>query len=541
MKKIYFSNNVLVEKICNKFFKQELQANYFKRFYKKLNHPTPTKGNILIYAGIGSMYLSPIEILMYHLLRAKGYQVDYYIYDENIPINEVITKEQYYSEGKKSFWERTMSHARNMLDNANVNYQYITTNDEVSQILKTLQKASLSDILSFEHEGINFGHIVEGVMYRFYKSLSFDDDAHEIALKFMQTSLTNYFQFKSLYESNKYQYSFFSHGIYCTWQPITEYCELNNIDYICYDRAKTLGHCNFNLNCPSPVWEISHAWERLKDSPLNNEEEDKVTQYLNERILQKGDVYAYNFSDKADNINQLRGRLGIKEQAKVITLFTNLIWDAANVSRDIAFESPLDCIIQTIKKYKNDDLVHILIRTHPAEKVLGTKERYAELVLEAFDGILPPNVSVISPEDDINSFDVLSLSDIGVVHTSTVGLEMAIENKPVILISETHYRSKGFTYDAQSRIHYFQLLDQLILDSNPFPSQQVLARKYFYLMMFKYQHQMPIIFTKKNVFNGYSYESFEQLRKDKNAVINNIINRISSENSFDDFIFNNSH
>jgi hypothetical protein len=61
---------------------------------------------------------------------------------------------------------------------------------------------------------------------------------------------------------------------------------------------------------------------------------------------------------------------------------------------------------------------------------------------------LPANISIIEPEDNINFFSVLELSDIGVGYTSTVGLEMAIEGKPVILISETHYRDKVFTHDT---------------------------------------------------------------------------------------------
>ena len=157
----------------------------------------------------------------------------------------------------------------------------------------------------------------------------------------------------------------------------------------------------------------------------------------------------------------MREKLGINDNAIVVTVFTNLIWDAANVSRDIAFESPLDCIRQLIEKYENDERYHVLVRCHPAEKVLGTHERYGELVRETFKNNLPKNASIIEPEMDINSFDILDMSDIGVVHTSTVGLEMAIEGKPVLLISETHYRNKGFTYDVTSSEDFFNTIESL--------------------------------------------------------------------------------
>lgn len=533
MKQINPFSNELAIKVYRKLFKPEFK--YYSSFFKSIESTTTKKGKILMYVGIGDMFLSPVEMAMYHLLKSKGYEVDYLIYDETIPINEVITEERVKTQGKDFFWKKSINRSVKNLTSAKVQYSNININPDIANIIVDLN--DVDSIFKFHYDGVDFGDIVKGVMFRYYKSLKFGYDSFEVAKKFLITSLTNYFKVRELNELNNYEYMFFSHGIYCTWQPVVSYCKKNNIPFVCYDRAKSKGECNFNLNVPSPVWDISAAWERLKNYNLNAEELNKVGNYLKERELQKGDVYSYNFSEKESDIAALKEKLNIASNATVITVFTNLIWDAANVSRDIAFSSPIDCIKKTIDYYIDKKEVHIIIRSHPAEKVLGTKERYGELVRGLFENGLPANVTIIEPEQNINSFSVLDLSDIGIVHTSTVGLEMAIEGKPVILISETHYRDKGFTYDALSESDYFSKLDNLIATKELMPNQIELAKKYFYLMMFEYQQKMPMTFTDKGVFNGYGYKNFEELRNDSNSPINRIIDRISSKSPFEDFVF----
>jgi hypothetical protein len=522
----------ILQKVYNKYFYS--LPKYYKDFYKNANHPASTTKKILLYAAIGDMYLSPLETLMYHLLRSKGVEVHYLVYDETIPLIELTTKKVINNGGKAAFMSKLVKKTKANLTAAKVDFKFIEVSPKIDLILQELN--NLEDVLNYKYEDVDFGEIVKGVMFRYYSSLSFGTDVLEIAKNFLKTSLTNYFQVKELNEKNNYDYVMFSHGIYCTWQPVLNYCTNNNLDFVCYDRAKIKNTCNFNLNIASPIWDITTAWNRLVDYKLNEAELQKVDAYLKERELQKGDVYAYNFSEKEKDISKLREKYNIKPKAKIITFFTNLIWDAANVSRDIAFDSPLECIQKTIEKYKDNEDIHLLFRSHPAEMILGSNERYGSLIRDMYKD-LPSNISVIEPEDNINSFSVLELSDIGVVHTSTVGLEMAIEGKPVILISETHYRDKGFTYDATSEGNFFETLHKLLNEPEPLQNQVELAKKYFYLMMFEYQHHVPMTLASNKTFNGYGVKDFNEIQQNKNAKINQIIERMMSGEKFQDFIF----
>ena len=526
----------MIKKIKNKI-NTILLKNKVKKQFKLLffNYKTEKSKNktIIIFAGIGNMYISPFEILLYHLLRKKGYKVKYLIYSKEIKANEVITKSVNDLIGKDKFWNRSVNKAIKLLNISNVEFEFIEYHDDIIAKIGLNLPKDIKTLLTFTFDGINFGKIVEGCLFRYYKSLTFGSDVYNVALNNLKVSLSNYVYIKSIHKKEQFDSVLMSHGIYTTWGPVVEFCRMNKIDFVCYDRAKTKNHININVNQSSPNWDFSDAWNRYENRDLSIDENLKVNNYLKERELQKGDVYSYNFSEKESNIDTLKNRLNIRLDKKIITIFTNLIWDAANVSRDIAFKNPLECIIKTILYYQENDSVQIVIRSHPAEKVLGTKERYGDLILAHFNNKLPNNVTIIQPEDNINSFSVIEMSDIGIVNTSTVGLEFAIEAKPILLISETNYRNKGFTFDIKDETDYFQTLDSQLKNIYLKEDQVVLAKKYFFIMMFLYQKKIPVHYV-NGVFNGYQFDSLDSILNDPS--IKNIINTINNIDSKSDFI-----
>ena len=165
--------------------------------------------------------------------------MDYCIYDNEIPANEVITKDAIKKNGKNKFWNRSVNNAKRFLKHSRVDYEFIGYSNEVDILLND-SKGSLEKILNLEFDGIKFGKIVESVLFRFYKSFTFDKDVLIVAEKFMYTALTNYFHFKSKLSQKKYKYVLFSHGIYCTWGPISKYCE--SIKYLKFTKNKFINN-----------------------------------------------------------------------------------------------------------------------------------------------------------------------------------------------------------------------------------------------------------------------------------------------------------
>lgn len=476
-----------------------------RKFFSALPEFTPTRGRVLQYVGISSMFLTPTEILFYHLLRHQGFEVDYLVYDETVPIFETITKK---TTDPATAPHRNWQAGKAKLKAGQVSYENIPIAAQAWNIASELD--GIDSILDFVYEEIDFGDIVGGTLYRYYQSSNFGEDVESISQKMLVTALSNYLCVKHLYQKHRYEFLAFSHGINITWQPVAKFCQRENIPFVCYDRAKVKEHGNFNAGQSSADWSFDSAWARHRDRTLTEEEKERSSDYLKERELQKGDVFKFNSSRRATNLAEEKERLGIPVDRKCITFFSNLIWDAANVSRDIAFTSFLECITESIRYFKDRKDVQILIRSHPAEKLIGTDARYGDLVLAHFGAELPKNVTVISPEDDVNSFTVIDLSTVGVVNTSTVGLEMAILGKRALLVSETHYRDKGFTDDIVSPSHFFETIETALKNPDVSPKKQRLAEKYFFMMMFLYQKHLPVRYE-GDVFQGYAARYFSEL------------------------------
>ena len=102
---------------------------------------------------------------------------------------------------------------------------------------------------------------------------------------------------------------------------------------------------------------------------------------------------------------------------------------------------------------------------------------------------IPENIHLISAEDQTNTYDLLEIADVGLVYTTTVGLEMAMSGVPVLVVGQTHYRGKGFTFDPSTWEDYFSMLVSFGQDRESFrlTSEQIeLAWQYAYIFFFEY-------------------------------------------------------
>jgi hypothetical protein len=101
---------------------------------------------------------------------------------------------------------------------------------------------------------------------------------------------------------------------------------------------------------------------------------------------------------------------------------------------------------------------------------------------------------LIEPDEKINTYDILDITDLGLVYSTTVGLEMSMRGIPVIVAGQTHYRSRGFTSDPSTWEMYFSTLDEKLSDlaSAQLTQEQVeLAWRYAYLFFFVYPKPFP--------------------------------------------------
>jgi hypothetical protein len=179
-------------------------------------------------------------------------------------------------------------------------------------------------------------------------------------------------------------------------------------------------------------------------------------------------------------------------------MFCNILWDSAVIGRDLAFPSMGRWVVEGILWARSHPEVDLVIRIHPAEIQLRnhpTVERMADHIASNVTA-LPPNVRVIQADDPISSYVLMDIAALGLVYTSTVGLELATRGTPVLLAATTHYRGRGFTVDPDSARAYWAEADRL-LRTLPLGVERErtreLARRYAVLFFFRFHNVLAAV------------------------------------------------
>ncbi len=239
--------------------------------------------------------------------------------------------------------------------------------------------------------------------------------------------------------------------------------------------------------------DTSKLWEASKDQPLREDQLERMRSLMMAR--QRASMWE-NFArlwqgKPAEGGEQARQKLGL-DQRPVVLLATNVLGDSLTLGRQVFSKSMAEWISRTVQYFIGRPDVQLVIRIHPGE-VLTHGQSMADVVQEVLPR-LPENIRLIRAKDEINTYDLMEVADVGLVYTTTVGLEMAMMGLPVIVAGKTHYRERGFTYDPDSWVAYFKLLGH-ILENPPeyrLSREQVnQAWQYAYRFFFDYPQPFP--------------------------------------------------
>jgi len=186
--------------------------------------------------------------------------------------------------------------------------------------------------------------------------------------------------------------------------------------------------------------------------------------------------------------------LDLRPDRPIVSLFTNVMWDAQLYHACNAFPNMLDWVFETIEYFARRPELQLVIRIHPAEvkATKKTEQPVAEEIRQRFP-TLPAHIRVVGPESDVSSYDLAEASAAAIIFGTKMGLEIALRRVPVIVAGESFVRGKGFTYDASSRQDYFACLDRLPdlprLDDGQFER----AQRYGYHFYYRRQMDFPFI------------------------------------------------
>ena len=186
---------------------------------------------------------------------------------------------------------------------------------------------------------------------------------------------------------------------------------------------------------------------------------------------------------------QLRKDLGLDDRP-IFLLATNVLGDSLTLGRNNFASSMAAWIAETVRFLAGKPEVQLVMRVHPGERLTHGRSM-VDVVNEALPSI-PEHIHIIGPMEKVNTYDLMDIASLGLVYTTTTGMEMSMNGIPVIACGETHYAKRGFTLEPQDWGEYYDMLENAIKKPRGLSQPQIeSAWEYAYRFFFEYPLPFP--------------------------------------------------
>lgn len=372
--------------------------------------------------------------------------------------------------------------------------KYIDDNKK-DELYKLAHGCGKEEIFSLKYLGLDMGKYAFSSIVRraLTPSIDLDNPVYENkARDYLYATLLLTEVTTNMLDELKPDKIFVSHAMYSTWGPVFDVGRKKGIAVDSFGRAYRKDALKLFHNESFSPYPIG-MWDKYKDKPLTDKENELLDTYFLTRATQKEDNIQL-FKDTKTDLSSLPGLTewldtARAENAKLFGMFTNCDWDAAMMSTGGKFENMLEWILETVTFFIEHPEHKLLLKTHPAELLgnMTTPEEYRVVTfLRKNFGDLPSNIFLLPPESTVKPFDIYGFLDFGLIHTSTVSIEMAFNGITVLTSGGGgHYSDKGFTIDPVSKDDYFLKLNGLMNGEVKFKPDIESARRYMFYRFFR--------------------------------------------------------
>ena len=349
------------------------------------------------------------------------------------------------------------------------------------------------DIRQFEYRGVPVGdHAFSSTLRSTLRGeVAYDDpDEMWIYRRELASSIMLVDRLNRLIDQEKPDKFVGIHGVYLMHGTMADVCRTRGIPAVIYGmpyRKGTIWFSHRETYHHSLVKEPVSFWNT---TALDTAKRQEIDVYMRSREVGGRDNVNYHPNPILDRENVVRA-IGLDPARPIVSMFTNVIWDAQIVYPSNAFENIFDWIYWTIEYFRTRSDLQLVIRIHPAETKGGFVTRqpmYPEIMARYPN--LPPNIFVLPSESDVGSYTLAEMSRACLIYGTKMGVEIAYRGIPVIVAGESFNRGKGFTYDVSTKDEYRALLDKIQDLPRNSDTMTEAARRYAYY--FFYQKMMDI-------------------------------------------------
>lgn len=414
-------------------------------------------------------------------------------------------------------------------------YNEFLSKQEIEDLKTKVAKLSIKKCEEMVYKDVHIGALSKNSVLRYFKgSLKPDKNEYDSVFRSeLLNALISTDIAEKIVKDDKPDVLVTRHLGYSSWGSFAEYCTNNGIRVCSPGEGYKKNTLRFDI---FSIDDVNNAFTRYyekirKKKLLNADEKKKIQTFIKNRFTgEEGDTADYLFTQGEIN----KENLDFKKYDRTYAIFPNVPWDSSLRYANVCFDSVYEWIYYTINLFKNKSNYQLIVKIHPSElRVLKSQNTVLDYINDKFDS-LPENVKIIPPDTKISPYDLFDYIDVGIVYNGTIGLEMILNDIPVIVAGRTHYGNKGFTYDISTKKEYENIL---FSDLKPLKEKDIeMAKVYSYFYFIKsfipYEY---ITADNRTLKYGWNIESLTDFAEGKNKYLDHICDYIANDIVYQDW------
>ena len=335
---------------------------------------------------------------------------------------------------------------------------------ELARCKAEIGRADLAQLVSYSYQGIAIGKHARFGLVRYLRQETVDLPENTALLRhFVETALRTALAVRAAVRRERITHAFMSHGIYSTWGTALDVLVAEGVQVSVWGRGYVGGNPIFGRNRSYIAEAIAESADDVR-AHLGGREPDR--DFLQSYFAAKAkpgsgvDVVSYYDPSQAAGVTAVQSlRTGYKG---VVSVFPNIPWDGTMFAASAYTQSLRVFSRKVVLAAESFPDLHFVVRCHPAEKHRdGNNSRESFSSFFTADDRTTPNLTIIEPEGEITSYDLLPVTDAAFVFGTTMGLELIQRGIPVIQTGRNHLVDKGVLFEVGSDDELRQRLGQV--------------------------------------------------------------------------------
>lgn len=453
-------------------------------------HPLPgLKYRRILFPGmIGGETQFALLGFIAHALRMRGAEVTGLCCDEFLPACTMRKADHYESACKRWCYKNSGPFMRAAKLPHRLYSEFITAEEKV-ECARTASRVSPRELEQFEWRGIRLGVHINRSIESYFKVGKFELDNPAMVAKareFLTSAMYLTLIGERVLDELKIDKVFVEDGLKVDWGVIRSVARRRGIPVdVCVNGPRGASFMIEHDRQPEPPEPIP-LWPTWKDVPLTDRQNAELDEYFAQRATRPYSDQNWTDITPVDDTTEIRREIGLEPDAPglVFAMFPNLSCDAAVTSTRPIYDTAAEWVAQTIRFFESQQQHQLIVKIHPSEKLRQALDPTMDFLAETFPS-LPTNVHIVPPNSKLTAHDVLQVTDIALIYTSTVGVEAAYFGKPVVNVGGGQHAGRGFSIDAHTQAEYFETLTDICAGRVSPTGQRELARRYAYAAFFR--------------------------------------------------------